>query len=60
MKEIFIEIFNKLEYIPMTDEETKRYYIHYKEDMREILEWIEDFEGLVSMHGLELPWESED
>lgn len=60
MKEKFIEIFNKLENIPDTDEEAMRYYIHYKEDMREVLEWIEEFEGLVSMYGLELPWEMED
>ncbi|MEK4025306.1 hypothetical protein [Sporosarcina sp. FSL W7-1283] len=57
MEEKFIEIFNKLDHIPTTEEETKRYYIYYKEDMREFLEWIEEFEGLVSMFGLKLPWE---
>lgn len=59
MKQKLIEILNKLEHIPETEEGAKRYYIHYKEDMREILEWIEEFEGLVSMYGLELPWERE-
>lgn len=59
MKEKLLEIIAKLEYIPLDNEETMRYYIYYKEDMRELLELMEKYEGIISKYGIELPWKDE-